>query len=180
MLSANFQIVNHGYSFKVFSHLIRTTSLAMRVYLTKSKLCVGSTNTSSILEEIRVKSLLREKVLGALALLFFSWLHKQEVSITYLTKSFNNQNLITFGITCVNFIHIGLFQQAIGESGSVLAEWALDRDGRGKEASLKIAEMSGCPVEPYEDLLICVQNVDAETLTKAYQDYSVRFQKIYF
>ena len=67
----------------------------------------------------------------------------------------------------------GLFQRAIGESGSVLAEWALDRDGRGKEASLKIAEMSGCPVEPYEDLLTCVQNVDDEILTQAYQDYSV-------
>lgn len=73
----------------------------------------------------------------------------------------------------------GLFQRAIGESGSVLAEWALDRDGRGKEASLKIAEMSGCPVEPYEDLLTCVRNVDAAIITQAYQDYSVRlFQKI--
>jgi hypothetical protein len=65
------------------------------------------------------------------------------------------------------FFVTGLFQRAIGESGSVLAEWALDRDGRGKEASLKIAEMSGCPVEPYEDLLTCVQNVDAEILTQA-------------
>jgi carboxylesterase type B len=71
------------------------------------------------------------------------------------------------------FFVTGLFQRAIGESGSVLAEWALDRDGRGKEASLKIAEMSGCPVEPYEDLLTCVQNVDAEILSQAYQDYSV-------
>jgi len=66
----------------------------------------------------------------------------------------------------------GLFQRAIGESGSVLAEWALDRDGKGKEASLKIAEMSGCPLEPYEDLLTCVRNVDAAIITQAYQDFS--------
>lgn len=79
-----------------------------------------------------------------------------------------------------NLKKIGLFQRAIGESGSVLAEWALDRNGRGKEASLKIAEMSGCPVEPYEDLLTCVRNVDAEIITRAYQDYSVRFQTFYY
>ncbi|EFX83387.1 hypothetical protein DAPPUDRAFT_240264 [Daphnia pulex] len=66
----------------------------------------------------------------------------------------------------------GLFQRAIGESGSVLAEWALDRDGRGKEASLKIAEIAGCPVEPYQDLLTCVQNVDAKVLTQAYLTYA--------
>ncbi|XP_046631314.1 cholinesterase 1-like [Daphnia pulicaria] len=66
----------------------------------------------------------------------------------------------------------GLFQRAISESGSVLAEWALDRDGRGKAASLTIAEIAGCPVEPYQDLLTCVQNVDAKVLTQAYQDYA--------
>ncbi|XP_045023594.1 LOW QUALITY PROTEIN: acetylcholinesterase [Daphnia magna] len=66
----------------------------------------------------------------------------------------------------------GLFRHAIGESGSVLAEWALDRDGRGKAASLKIAEMSGCPLEPYQDLLTCVQNVDAKTITQAYLDFA--------
>ena len=73
---------------------------------------------------------------------------------------------------CYTFF-AGLFQRAIGESGSVLAEWALDRDGRGKEASLKIAEIAGCPVEPYQDLLTCVQNVDAKVLTQAYLQYAV-------
>ncbi|KAK4035777.1 hypothetical protein OUZ56_027860 [Daphnia magna] len=66
----------------------------------------------------------------------------------------------------------GLFQRAIGESGSVLAEWALDRDGRGKVASVAIAELAGCPVEPYEELLSCVQTVDAGLLSEAYQNYS--------
>ncbi|XP_032791458.2 cholinesterase 1 [Daphnia magna] len=66
----------------------------------------------------------------------------------------------------------GLFQRAIGESGSVLAEWALDRDGRGKVASLQIAEMAGCPLEPYQDLLTCVQNIDPLVLDRAYQDYA--------
>ncbi|XP_046631305.1 cholinesterase 1-like isoform X3 [Daphnia pulicaria] len=66
----------------------------------------------------------------------------------------------------------GLFKRAIGESGSVLAEWALDRDGRGKVASVKIAEIAGCPVEPYQDMLTCVQNVDAKVLTQAYMDYA--------
>lgn len=69
--------------------------------------------------------------------------------------------------------YIGLFQRAIGESGSVLAEWALDRDGRGKVASVAIAEIAGCPVEPYEEMLSCVQTVDAGILSDAYQNYSV-------
>lgn len=73
----------------------------------------------------------------------------------------------------LSFLMAGLFQHAIGESGSVLAEWALDREGRGKAASLKIAEMAGCPVEPYQEMLTCVQNVDAKILTQAYLDYAV-------
>jgi hypothetical protein len=68
---------------------------------------------------------------------------------------------------------VGLFKRAIAPSGSVLAEWALDRDGRGKAASLKIAEIAGCPLEPYQDLLTCVQNVDAKVLTQAYLTYAV-------
>ena len=67
----------------------------------------------------------------------------------------------------------GLFHRAIGESGSVLAEWAIDRIGRGKEGSLKIAEIAGCPLEPYQDLLSCVQNIDADLLTSAYRQYAV-------
>lgn len=69
----------------------------------------------------------------------------------------------------------GLFHRAIGESGSVLAEWAVDRDGRGKKASMRVAEIAGCPLEPYEDLLSCVQNMDARELTEAYRIYRVSF-----
>ena len=68
----------------------------------------------------------------------------------------------------------GLFHAAIGESGSVLAEWAIDRDGRGKAASLTIAEYAGCPLEPYENLLECVRTVDSQVLCEAYRQYSVR------
>ena len=67
----------------------------------------------------------------------------------------------------------GLFHRAIGESGSVLAEWAVDRDGRGKKASTRVAEIAGCPLEPYPALLSCVQNIDATNLTLAYGKYSV-------
>lgn len=70
--------------------------------------------------------------------------------------------------------YLGLFHGAITESGSVLAEWAIDRDGRGKEASLQVAQIAGCPLDPYEDLLTCVQNIDAQLLVDAYGVYSVR------
>ena len=83
-------------------------------------------------------------------------------------------------ITNYNAIFLGLFKRAIGESGSVLAEWALDRDGRGKVASVKIAEIAGCPVEPYQELLTCVQNVDAKVLTQAYMEYAVGLKMIRF
>ena len=69
----------------------------------------------------------------------------------------------------------GLFHRAIGESGSVLAEWAIDRDGRGKVASIRIAEIAGCPTTPYQSMLSCVQNIDAAVLTEAYAKYSVSF-----
>lgn len=68
---------------------------------------------------------------------------------------------------------IGLYQQAIGQSGSVLAEWAIDRDGRGKVASLRIAEIAGCPLEPYDALLDCVRNIDPYVLSEAYKMYMV-------
>jgi len=65
----------------------------------------------------------------------------------------------------------GLFHRGIGESGSVLAEWAIDRDGRGKKASYRIAELAGCPLEPYDALLKCVRNMNADYLTSAYKFY---------
>lgn len=61
----------------------------------------------------------------------------------------------------------------IGESGSILAEWALDRDDRGKIASMEIAKRAGCQLEPYESLLECVRTVDAKALIEAYQEYRV-------
>ncbi len=67
----------------------------------------------------------------------------------------------------------GLFHHAIGESGSVLAEWAVDRDGRGKKASTRVAELAGCPLDPYDAMLKCVQNLDATNLTLAYGMYRV-------
>ena len=67
----------------------------------------------------------------------------------------------------------GLFHRAIGESGSVLAEWAVDRDGQGKKGSTRVAEIAGCPLEPYPALLSCVQNIDATNLTLAYRTYLV-------
>ena len=68
----------------------------------------------------------------------------------------------------------GLFHRVIGESGSVFAEWALERDGRGKKASTRIAEIAGCALEPYSALLSCVQNLGATYLTLAYIKYRVR------
>ncbi|KZS04109.1 Carboxylic ester hydrolase [Daphnia magna] len=65
----------------------------------------------------------------------------------------------------------GLFHRAIGESGSVLAEWAVDRDGRGKKASMRVAEIAGCPLDPYEDLLDCVRTIDAQALIDAYGQF---------
>ena len=87
---------------------------------------------------------------------------------------------LSYGNKVYKFVPpIGLFQRAIGESGSVLAAWALDGEGRGKAASLKIAENAGCPLTPYADLLACVRNVDPETLTNAYREYAVGYSIIY-
>ncbi|XP_046449413.1 juvenile hormone esterase-like [Daphnia pulex] len=66
----------------------------------------------------------------------------------------------------------GLFHRAIGESGSVLCGWGIDDIGGVKAISLKIAELAGCPLEPYEDLLNCVQTIDAELLSAAMKEYT--------
>jgi hypothetical protein len=72
----------------------------------------------------------------------------------------------------------GLFHRAIGESGSVLSGWGLNGNGGVKATSLKIAELAGCPLEPYQDLLSCVQNTDAAVLSTAMQEYTVSFYNI--
>jgi hypothetical protein len=43
----------------------------------------------------------------------------------------------------------------------MLAQWALDRDSR--KHGLRIAEIAGCPLDPYEDLLHCLHTIDADT-----------------
>jgi hypothetical protein len=58
-------------------------------------------------------------------------------------------------------------------------EWAIDRDGRGKKASMRIAELAGCPLEPYDKLLSCVRNMNGEYLTSAYKFYQVRINFIF-
>lgn len=74
----------------------------------------------------------------------------------------------------------GLFIRAIGESASVLASWGIDRDGRGKVASTRIAEIAGCPTTPYAALLNCVRTIDAQILTDAYFTYSVSIDRLSF
>jgi carboxylesterase type B len=56
------------------------------------------------------------------------------------------------------FAAAGLFHGAIAHSGSMLAQWALDRDSR--KHGLRIADR---PLEPYEDLLHCLRTIDADT-----------------
>ena len=68
----------------------------------------------------------------------------------------------------------GLFHRAIGESGSVLAEWALDRDPKvAEEPCRRVAEIAGCPLEPYEDLIYCLRNIPAKKLVKAFSAFVV-------
>ena len=67
----------------------------------------------------------------------------------------------------------GLFAGAIGESGSVLAEWALDDGERSTIASTRVAGMAGCPTANYDAMLNCIRNIDDSELTKAYIKYQV-------
>jgi len=47
----------------------------------------------------------------------------------------------------------------------MLADWALDRQAR--KHGLRIAELTGCPMEPYSAQLECLRNVDVEVLVRA-------------
>jgi hypothetical protein len=53
----------------------------------------------------------------------------------------------------------------------MLADWALDRQAR--KHGLRIAELTGCPMEPYEELLYCLRHVDVSVLKKAESDANV-------
>ncbi|KAI9562247.1 hypothetical protein GHT06_013212 [Daphnia sinensis] len=63
-----------------------------------------------------------------------------------------------------------LFHHAIAESGSMLTDWALDRNA--KKNGMRIAELTNCTLEPYEVLLHCLRNLDAYTLRQAQKQYS--------
>jgi len=60
----------------------------------------------------------------------------------------------------------GLFHRVIGQSGSILNPWAIDRDPVGH--AMRIARLAGCPAEPYSALLFCLRNVPYNALTLAY------------
>lgn len=60
----------------------------------------------------------------------------------------------------------GLFHRVISESGTMLVAWALDREP--VKHGRRIAEIAGCPLEPYADLLNCLRTIDAQELTDAF------------
>ena len=66
---------------------------------------------------------------------------------------------------------IGLFHRAIGQSGAMLTGWALDTDP--VTHSTRIAELANCPLEPYADLLDCLQNLPSKDLMNAYYAFEV-------
>ena len=69
------------------------------------------------------------------------------------------------------YCFLGLFRHVIAESGSMLTEWALDR--KGGQTGYRIAELAGCKMEPYEDLLYCLRNMDEVALHEAQRAFSV-------
>jgi Carboxylesterase family len=66
----------------------------------------------------------------------------------------------------MNFVLLlGLFRGVIAQSGSALADWALDRDGR--KHGLRIAELAGCPLANQTELVHCLRTIDAKILLRA-------------
>lgn len=53
----------------------------------------------------------------------------------------------------------------------MLADWALDRNA--SKHGYRIAELTGCPLEPYADLLHCLRTIDAVELRRAQGTFSV-------
>ena len=53
----------------------------------------------------------------------------------------------------------------------MLTDWALDRNAT--KHGLRIAELAGCPLEPYSELLHCLRSIDPVVLRRAQGDYSV-------
>lgn len=54
----------------------------------------------------------------------------------------------------------------------MLTEWALDRNTT--KHGYRIAELAGCPLEPYADLLHCLRSIDQLVLRNAQKAFSVR------
>uniref|UniRef100_A0A0P5QTT1 Carboxylic ester hydrolase n=1 Tax=Daphnia magna TaxID=35525 RepID=A0A0P5QTT1_9CRUS len=69
----------------------------------------------------------------------------------------------------------GLFRYAIAESGSMLTDWALDRNA--SKHGYRIAELTGCPLEPYADLLHCLRTIDPLELRRAQSSFSNEDEK---
>lgn len=65
----------------------------------------------------------------------------------------------------------GLFHRAIAESGSMLADWALDRNAR--RTGLRIAELAGCLFPDEKDTVECLRSLDAIALHNAQKQFSV-------
>jgi len=59
----------------------------------------------------------------------------------------------------------GLFHRVIGQSGSMLSDWALDRNASAH--GYRIAELANCPTTPYSELISCLRTVPAEALAEA-------------
>lgn len=81
-------------------------------------------------------------------------------------------SLVCNDVLCIlNDLILGLFKNAIAESGSMLADWAVDRNS--SKHGYVIAELAGCPLEPYADLLHCLRSIDVRTLRDAQLYFSV-------
>ena len=65
----------------------------------------------------------------------------------------------------------GLFHRVIGQSGSMLSDWACDRNASAH--GRRIAEIAGCPLEPYETLLDCLRNINPQALADAQRVFEV-------
>ncbi|KAI9562248.1 hypothetical protein GHT06_013213 [Daphnia sinensis] len=82
---------------------------------------------------------------------------------------------VGFLLLCPQAKQERLFHNAIAESGSMLTEWALDRNTT--KHGYRIAELAGCPLEPYADLLHCLRSIDAIALRNAQKAFSKEDQK---
>ncbi len=89
----------------------------------------------------------------------------------YANHLFMENRIIPF-FTCGR---IGLFHRVIGQSGSILTPWALDRNP--VENAKKVAEIAGCPLEPYAALSSCLRTLPASNITKAYHTFEVCHSK---